>query len=218
MDAQHLTRCLAQLSEGLDEIQVAIADETKQLLIEYLALLIKWNSAYNLTGIRDPQAMIPQLLLDALVALPLLKQGPILDVGSGAGLPGLPLAIAQPHLRFVLLDSNGKKIRFIKQVVTMLQLPNVDVVQSRLEAYVPVERFAWIVSRAFSELPGFVSQTKHLLADSGQWLAWKGSEPDLEITQAQRWATLQQRIPVALPGVTQVRCLLILAPAHEITH
>ncbi len=218
MDAQHLTRWLAQLTQGLVEIQVAIADETKQLLIEYLALLIKWNSAYNLTGIRDPQAMIPQLLLDALVALPLLKQGPILDVGSGAGLPGLPLAIAQPHLRFVLLDSNGKKIRFIKQVVTMLQLPNVDVVQSRLEAYVPAERFTWIVSRAFSDLPGFVSQTRHLLADSGRWLAWKGSEPDVEITQAQRWATLQQRIPVALPGVTQARCLLILAPTHEIAH
>lgn len=215
MDAQHLARYLAQLTQGLDTIQVELAAGTRQLLIDYLALLVKWNSAYNLTGIRDPQAMIPHLLLDALVALPLLGHGPILDVGSGAGLPGLPLAIARPDLNLVLLDSNGKKARFIKQVVTMLQLPNVDVVQSRLDAYVPTQRFAWIISRAFSELPRFVSQTQHLLADSGRWLTWKGSEPDAEIVQAQPWATLQQRIPVTLPGVTQARCLLVLAPTQK---
>lgn len=214
MTAQHLAPWLAQLNDGLHTIQVELSDAAKQSLLDYLALLSKWNSAYNLTGIREPEAMIPQLLLDALVALPIITRGPILDVGSGAGLPGLPLAIARPDLRFVLLDSNGKKIRFIKQVVTTLQLPNVDVVQSRLAAYVPAQRFAWIISRAFSELPGFVSQTQHLLAESGRWLAWKGSEPEVEIAQAQQWATLEQRIAVTLPGVTQARCLLVLAPPH----
>ncbi len=199
------------LSTGLTAIGCELAPAIQQRLLEFHALLIKWNQAYNLTGIRDPEAMIPQLILDALVALPLIDHGPVIDVGSGAGLPGLPLAIARPDIAFTLIDSNGKKTRFIKQVVTMLQLPNVDVIQSRVEAYTPAVKAHWIISRAFSELAQFVKVTRHLLADDGQWLAWKG-DPTAELPAVSSNTVLRQHLPVHLPGISAARCLLVLAP------
>lgn len=199
------------LAAGLTAIGCRLAPTVQQQLLEFHALLVKWNQAYNLTGIRDPQAMIPQLLLDALVALPLLDRGPIIDVGSGAGLPGLPLAIARPDLGFTLIDSNGKKTRFIKQVVTMLQLPNVDVIQSRVENYTPAVPAHWVISRAFSELAKLVELTQHLLAADGQWLAWKG-DPATELPAVSGSTELRQRLPVHLPGIDAARCLVVLAP------
>jgi len=211
MTLANSTHFAVALAQGLAAINCPLAASVQQTLLAYHALLVKWNQAYNLTGIRDPQAMIPQLLLDALVAVPLLDRGPIIDVGSGAGLPGLPLAIARPDLAFTLIDSNGKKTRFIKQVVTMLQLPNVDVVQSRIEAYTPAVKARWVISRAFSELAKFVEVTKHLLAADGQWLAWKG-DPTAELPAVSHSTEVRQRIPVHLPGIDAARCLLVLAP------
>ena len=199
------------LSHGLAAIQCQLSEATQQHLMRYHALLVEWNQAYNLTGIREPQAMISQLILDALVALPLIQSGPIIDVGSGAGLPGLPLAISRPDLAFTLVDSNGKKARFIKHVVTMLQLPNVDVVQSRIEAYTPAVKASWVISRAFSDLTQFIKLTRHLLAPQGQWLAWKG-DPTAELAEVGNQVELRQHIPVQLPGVSAARCLLVLAP------
>lgn len=199
------------LSTGLAAIGCELAPAIQQQLLEFHALLVKWNQAYNLTGIRDPGAMISQLILDALVALPLIDRGPVIDVGTGAGLPGLPLAIARPDIAFTLIDSNGKKTRFINQVVTMLQLPNVDVIQSRVEAYTPVVKAHWVISRAFSELAKFIDMTSHLLATDGQWLAWKG-EPTAELAAVSHNTELRQRIPVDLPGIDAARCLVVLAP------
>ena len=211
MNTVPTSRYADDLRSGLAAIHCDLTTEVQQKLLAYHGWLMEWNQAYNLTGIRDPKVMIPQLILDALVALPVIQIGPIIDVGSGAGLPGLPLAISRPDLNFCLIDSNGKKTRFIKHVVTMLQLPNVDVVQSRVEAYTPAVKANWVVSRAFSSLAQFIQLTRHLLAPQGQWLAWKG-DPTTELTEIGPAVELRQNIPVQLPGVSAARCLLVLAP------
>ena len=201
-----------RLSQGLSRMGLEISSTTQARLLDYLRLMQKWNRAYNLTAIRDPREMVTQLLLDALVALPYVTRGPVLDVGSGAGLPGIPLAIARPDLQFTLLDSNGKKIRFIKQVVITLQLANVDVVQSRVENYQASAPFALIVSRAFSSLEQFIRLSRHLLAPSGEWLAWKGQLDDTELraVTGTGMAVVHGAIPVHLPQHRAVRQLVRL--------
>lgn len=211
MSSAHPAEYATVLTQGLTAINCPLPAPVQQQLLAYHGLLIKWNKAYNLTGIREPQAMLTQLLLDSLVALPILDHGPVIDVGSGGGVPGLPLAIARPDLAFTLVDSNGKKTRFINHVVTTLQLPNVDVVQSRIESYTPSVPARWVISRAFSELAEFIALTRHLLATDGQWLAWKANPQD-ELTAVMQHAELRQTIPVHLPGVNSARCLLVLAP------
>jgi len=202
----------AQLASGLHQLGLEIADEQQHALLTYLDLLRTWNRRFNLTAIRDPGAMVSQHLLDALVALPRVTSGPVLDVGSGAGLPGLPLAIARPELRFTLLDSNGKKVRFIKQVMISLQLANVDVVQSRVENYQAAQPYALIVSRAFSSLAQLVRLSRHLLAPGGQWLAWKGELAPTEVQALVGLAQVEEVIPVSLPGVATSRQLVRLLP------
>ncbi|MBI3561110.1 MAG: 16S rRNA (guanine(527)-N(7))-methyltransferase RsmG [Gammaproteobacteria bacterium] len=202
------------LAAGLRAIEVDVSASQQTQLLRYHTLLIKWNKTYNLTGIRAPHAMIPHLLLDALLGLPLLDRGPVIDVGSGAGLPGLPLAITRPDIHFILLDSNGKKTRFINQVVTELQLPNVDVVQSRVQAYRPAVKAQWVISRAFSDLATFTGVSQHLLAAEGRWLAWK-SDPQTELAALSGCAVLREQRPVQVPGITAPRCLLVLAPPQR---
>jgi 16S rRNA (guanine527-N7)-methyltransferase len=198
------------LSAGLQQLDIQLDSGQQQKLLAFLNLLQKWNRSFNLTAIREPQAMISELLLDALVALPQLSQGPILDVGTGAGLPGVPLAIARPDLAFTLLDSNGKKIRFIKQVVIELQIANVDVVQSRIEAFQPAEHFATVISRAYADISKLVTSTSHLLMKDGFWLAWKGELNDAELTKARQYAQVDEVFPVQLPGVSRPRHLVKL--------
>jgi len=200
----------ADLTVGLKQFALQILDGQQQSLLAYLDMLQKWNLSYNLTAIRDPRSMVNELVLDALVALPILSQGPILDVGTGAGLPGIPLAITRPDLSFTLLDSNGKKIRFIKQVVFELQIGNVDVVQSRVEAFQPETGFAMIVSRAYADMQKLVTSTSHLLAENGEWLAWKGELIDAELTAVKKCAQVEEIIPVQIPGVTAPRHLVRL--------
>ena len=178
-------------------------------LLEYVQLLQKWNAAYNLTAIRAPEDMLSRHILDALVALPWLEPGPILDVGTGAGLPGIPLAIARPDQDFILLDSNGKKVRFIKQVVMALQIPNVDVVQSRVETYHAASPIGLIISRAYASLSDLVTATRHLQPQHG-WLAWKGQLKADELAEVQAIAALEQDIQICLPGITGERHLVKL--------
>jgi 16S rRNA (guanine527-N7)-methyltransferase len=198
------------LQSGLGNLNLDVPAAQQQALLAYIDLLVTWNNSFNLTAIRDPREMIGQHLLDALVALPSLERGPVLDVGSGAGLPGIPLALARPDLRFTLLDSNGKKVRFIKQVVITLRLENVDVVQSRVENYRTAVPFALIVSRAFSSLEQFLRLTRHLLAPDGEWLAWKGAPDANELKAVTSLAEVRATIPVRLPGVTGERQLVKL--------
>lgn len=199
------------LQTGLRRLNLDVPAAQQHALLAYIDLLSSWNKSFNLTAVRDPREMINQHLLDALVAMPYLSgNGPVLDVGSGAGLPGIPLAICRPDQHFTLLDSNGKKIRFIRQVVISLQLENVDVVQSRVENYRPATPFALIVSRAFASLEQFLRLTRHLLAPGGEWLAWKGELDSAELQGLEDLAQRVDTIAVQLPGVTGKRQLVRL--------
>jgi len=168
----------ARLEAGLIKLEQPHLIEP---LLAYLALLVKWNRVFNLTAVREPEDMVQRHLLDSLVVLPWIQGARLLDVGSGAGLPGIPLALALPDLQVVLLDSNGKKARFLRQAKLELGLTNIDVAEARVEAYAPDEPFDLICSRAFAQLDVFISMTDALLATDGRWLAMKGRLDDSEL-------------------------------------
>lgn len=156
---------------------IALSAEQVDSLLRYLLLLQRWGSTYNLTAVREPRDMIPRHLLDSLAVLPYLFGGELLDLGSGAGLPGIPLAIAEPRRAVYLLESNGKKIRFLRQVKMDLALGNVQVDQARMESYRPERKFATIVSRAVSSVAQLLAVTGHLLARPARFLIMKGVRP-----------------------------------------
>jgi len=174
-------RWAEQLADGLSRMHIALDETRLALLLDYLALMMKWNRAFNLTAINDPDQVVPRQILDSLSILHLLQGQCILDVGSGAGLPGIPLAIASPERCFTLLDSNGKKTRFLYQVKTELSLDNVEVVRIRAEVYHPSPRFDTVVSRAFAGMDKMMKLTSHLMAPGGCLLAMKGRVPEKEI-------------------------------------
>ncbi len=175
----------AQLATGLAAMNLDLDAGQQEKLLAYVALLAKWNKVYSLTAIREPKRMVTHHLLDSLAPLPHLKgeQLRILDVGSGFGTPGIPLAIARPDWQLVLLDSNQKKTTFLRQALLELKLPNVSIVTDRVELYRPDSPFHIITSRAFAELADFVQLTRHLLAQGGEWAALKGVYPHEEIAR-----------------------------------
>ncbi len=170
-----------QLEKGLVEMALTASPRQQQLLLDYLALLEKWNKVFNLTAVRDPMKMVSRQLLDSLSIQPLLRGSSVLDVGSGAGLPGIPLAILNPEKMFTLLDANSKKTRFLRQAKLELGLGNIQVEQARAEQFQPLQPYDTITSRAFAALPDMLRLTRHLLAPGGCWLAMKGSVPDEEL-------------------------------------
>ncbi len=174
-----------QLATGLDKMGLEIGQPQQQKLLAYLALLMKWNQVYNLTAIRDPDEMVARQLLDSLSIQPLVRGERILDVGSGAGLPGIPLAICMPETEFTLIDSNGKKSRFIQQARIELGLDNLEVHHARVEQLEIAHRFDTITSRAFAALPKIVELTRNLLSEGGILLAMKGSVPTEEVEEVQ---------------------------------
>lgn len=176
-------------------------------LADYLFLLNKWNSTYNLTAIRDVEAMVGKHILDSLAILPWLKGNRIIDVGTGAGLPGIPLALAQPEINFVLLDSNGKKTRFLNEVKRQLNLKNLEIIQNRVENYHPAQGFDTVLSRAFSSLGQMIQWTHHLIADEGIWLAMKGRFPDVELNDIKQNCTVKS---YSVAGVDGERCCVII--------
>ena len=173
-----------QLSSGLTQMELTLSSEQQRKLLDYLLLLEKWNKSYNLTAIRDPANMVSRQLLDSLSVLPLLHGRRILDVGTGPGLPGVPLAVARPDLGFTLLDSNGKKCRFIEQAKIELKLNNLMVVRGRVERYVPATPFDTVLSRAFASLPEMLNLSSHLVASDGYVLAMKGALHQAELDAA----------------------------------
>lgn len=185
-----------------------LPQETQEKLEAFLALLAKWNKAYNLTAIRDLEEMRIKHLFDSLAVLPFIKGDNILDVGTGPGLPGIPLALALPHYHFTLLDSNGKKTRFITQAILALNIKNVEVVQSRVEDYDPETQFQTIISRAFSSIPEFVGKTKRLLANDGQILAMKGKDFDQELKNIADHVKVHK---LEVPGLKEQRHLVIIS-------
>lgn len=176
-------------------------------LLDYLALLHKWNKAYNLTAVRDIDSMVGRHILDSLAILPWVQGTQMLDVGTGAGLPGIPIAIARPDLNVVLLDSNGKKIRFLQEVKRVLGLDNVEAVQTRVESYQPIHRFDTITSRAFSDVQLMLNSTQHLIAPDGIWLAMKGRPSDEELAGINQKYRIE---PYAVMGQDGERCCIIV--------
>ena len=165
-----------RLSRGLEQQGLSLSEDTRHQLMAYLQLMQKWNRAYNLTAIRQLDAMVVRHLLDSLSILPFIDAGPVLDVGSGAGLPGIPLALALPDCHFVLLDSNGKKTRFLTQVKIELGIENLEIIHSRVEDYQPGHGFPIITCRAFAALNTILERTQHLVTSSTRILAMKGKE------------------------------------------
>lgn len=201
---------LDKLAEGLAALSLDLSDHVQHQLIDFLHLLVKWNRAYNLTAVRQPEQMVARHLLDSLVIGPYIQGPRILDVGTGAGLPGIPLALAYPDYQFTLLDSSGKKIRFVTQAVAELGLVNVDVVQSRVEAYQPASRFDTITARAYSSIEELVKQTAHLLADGGQYLIMKGAYPVAEVEAMPAGYHLEAIHQLQVPRLDAQRHLLVV--------
>jgi 16S rRNA (guanine527-N7)-methyltransferase len=199
-----------ELQHGIVQLGIALDAEAQGKLLDYLALLHKWNKVYNLTAIRAPQQMVSNHLLDSLAVMPHLWAGRWLDVGCGAGLPGLVLAVAQPGWQFTLLDSNSKKTSFVQQAVIELGLRNVSIHCARVEEWQTVERFDGIISRAFSELGEFLRSTRHLVAPHGRWVAMKGA-PQQELASVPDGCRAERVIPLQVPGLHAARSLVIAA-------
>jgi 16S rRNA (guanine527-N7)-methyltransferase len=171
----------SELQSCLAKVKFSITPEAQNQLLQYVDLLIKWNRAYNLTAIRDPKDILTKHILDSLSIAPHVTGTRLLDIGSGAGLPGIPLAILNPDLPITLLDSNGKKTRFLTQVKASLNLHNVTIIQSRVEAYQPSFHFDCIVSRAFATMSETLSWAQHLCSPKGMFVFMKGVYPEDEI-------------------------------------
>ena len=201
-----------ELAQGAQTLAVALSPLQQEQLLAYLALLIKWNKAYNLTAVRNPDEMVSRHLLDSLSVVPFVAQygDNWLDVGSGGGMPGIPLAILFPERRFTLLDSNGKKTRFLTQVKLELKLANLEVIHSRVEEFRPQVPFSGICSRAFSSLQDFTDWTRHLGNGDTHWLAMKGVQPDDELQALPADFRLQSCDVLKVPGCQGQRHLLIL--------
>lgn len=199
-----------ELTLGARELGVALSETQHSQLLGYLALLIKWNKAYNLTAVRDPDEMVSRHLLDSLSVVPFIDGERQLDVGSGGGMPGIPLAIMFPDMKVTLLDSNGKKTRFLTQVKLELKLDNLEVIHSRAEAYQPAQPFTGIISRAFSSLEDFTHWTRHMGDTNTRWLAMKGLHPADELVALPADFNLESAQALAVPGCQGQRHLLIL--------
>ncbi len=198
-----------ELAAGLAQMGLEATSEQQEKLLDYLALLHKWNGIYNLTAIRKPEQMVSHHLLDSLAVLPHLWPQHWLDVGCGAGLPGLVLAVMRPEWAFTLLDSNSKKVGFVQQAIIELDLNNVEVRCERVEQWQSQQRFDGIISRAFSEAANFVTLTRHLLAEGGRWAAMKGV-PEHELARLPADILVEKIITLQVPGLEAARCLVVL--------
>lgn len=192
------------------QMEIDLADEKLDKLLQYHALLVKWNKAFNLTAVRDPLEMVTRHLTDSLSVLPYIDVERLIDVGSGPGLPGIPLAICRPELPITLLDSNIKKSRFQFQAKAELGLENVDVVHERVEKFIPEQPFDGVISRAFASIQDMLHWTEHLCSDEGIFLAMKGMYPVDELEQLPEQIKLRQNIRLNVPDTEGERHLLIL--------
>jgi len=200
-----------ELANGIEAMGLAIPAHAQRRMLAFIMLLAKWNRTFNLTAIDDPAQMVGRHLLDSLAVLPHLRGPRVLDIGTGAGLPGIPLALARPADQFVLLDSSGKKTRFVTQAVAELGLDNVDVAQARLADYRPALAFDCVISRAFGSLAELLQASGGLLAPGGRLLAMKGKAWRDELDPLPQGSLIAaHRLDV--PGVAGERYLVELTP------
>lgn len=216
---------VAQLLSGAAQMNVPLTEAQANKLLDYLDLLQKWNKAYNLTAVRERPAMLTQHLLDSLSIVPHLPPGDLLDVGSGGGLPGIPLAILQPERSITLIDTVGKKVAFLKQAAMTLGLKNLQAVSDRIESWQPSANspanspashaggYALITARAYATLATLVGQTRRLLAENGAWYAMKGVFPTAEMAELPPDVVVKAVIPLQVPDLGAERHLVVLAPA-----
>lgn len=204
------------LSKGCRELGAELEPKMLECLLDYLALFIKWNKAYNLSAIRNPREMLHKHLLDSLTIVPQLLSSSadtILDVGTGGGLPGIPLAIVFPDRHFTLLDSAGKKTRFILQTAHTLGLKNVSVENRRVESFEPQKKFDIVVSRAFASIHDMIGGCKHLLSRQGEFWAMKGVFPQDELSELETCYKVDSCSTFQVPGNIGERCLLVIKAA-----
>ena len=200
-----------KLQSLINETDLELSNNQIKLLIQYIELLIKWNKAYNLTAVRDPNEMLIKHILDSLMVGQHINGSRFIDVGTGAGLPGIPLSILYPEKNFVLLDSLGKRITFLRQVVFQLKLKNVTPVLSRVEKYQPEEPFEGVLSREFSSLNDMVTWCHHLISvDKGRFFALKGQYPGDEIDKLAENFKIVQSYKIIVPQLEGERHLIEL--------
>ena len=200
-----------QLESLISDSSLSVTDQQVSQLIQYVELLNKWNKAYNLTSVRDPQDMLVKHIMDSLMVGEVLNGDNFIDVGTGPGLPGIPLAILYPKRNFVLLDSLGKRITFLRQVVFQLKLTNVTPVLSRVEKYLPEQPFDGVLSRAFASLNDMVTWCEHLVADeTGRFFALKGQFPQDEIAQLPNHIKMVDSYQISVPKLTGERHVIEL--------
>jgi 16S rRNA (guanine527-N7)-methyltransferase len=204
-----------RLQQRLHELGQALEPGTQQRLLEYIALLQQWNAAYNLTAVREPLAMIDRHLIDSLAVLPFAQGTDLADIGTGPGIPGLVLALVHPYQRVWLVDSNGKKARFMRECLRRFALPNVEVHEARAESLPSDARFNQVISRAYAELIDFVDSTRQILAPHGRWLALKGKRPDGEIVRLPDDIEVFAVHRLTVPGADGERHLLELRHTGE---
>ena len=205
-----------KLAQGSVELGLQISTDVRGKMLEYLALIAKWNRVHNLTAVRDSTKMVSAHLLDCLAIVPHLQAGSVLDVGSGAGFPGIPLALMWPQSRVILLDSNHKKAAFLRQAVIELPLNNVEVICERVESWQPQRTFDLVISRAFSDLPEFVRLAGRLCGANGQVATMKGVYPDEELAQLPDGFVLHSAKPLKVPGLSVERHLVLLSPVARL--
>ncbi len=200
-----------RLENGLDLAKIDLPELTKVKLLKYVMLIQKWNRVHNLTAIRDPEEMVILHLLDSLVVLPYLNLSSksLLDVGSGAGLPGIVIALCMPNLKVTTIDSVNKKASFMRQVKAELAIENLNVISGRVEDYEPENKFDIVISRAFSEITQFMDLTFHLIENKGMWIAMKGTYPESEIEN------LKKRFQIT-PEVKEIKVPFLDAKRHLI--
>ncbi|EEC0565770.1 16S rRNA (guanine(527)-N(7))-methyltransferase RsmG [Salmonella enterica] len=201
---------LNKLSRLLDEAGISLTDHQKTQLVAYVDMLHKWNKAYNLTSVRDPAEMVVRHILDSIVVAPYLQGQRFIDVGTGPGLPGIPLAIVLPDAHFTLLDSLGKRVRFLRQVQHELKLENITPVQSRVEAYPSEPPFDGVISRAFASLNDMVSWCHHLPGEKGRFYALKGQLPEDAIASLPDDFSVESVEKLRVPQLEGERHLVII--------
>jgi 16S rRNA (guanine527-N7)-methyltransferase len=199
------------LKEGIIQMGLAVTSDAQRLLLDYLALLGKWNKTYSLTAIQDPGQMVIRHLLDSLSLIPYIKGSRMVDVGCGAGLPGIPLALALPDMAVVLLDSQLKKVRFVTQVITELRIGNIAVAHTRVEDYHPQQMFDTVISRAFASLIDYTGATEHLCRKNGCMLTMKGKYPQKELEALQASGRDAEVLAVQIPGLEAQRHIVCMS-------